>query len=62
MSNGTSDDVAMRYAVSRKPICTLPRLNGVLCSLVIDGSDIVYRDYVDISCAVATPKVSIACI
>jgi len=32
--------------------------NGILCSLVIDGSDIVYRDYVDISCAVATPKVS----
>ena len=26
---------------------------------VIDGSEIIYRDYVDISVAVATPKVSI---
>ncbi|XP_065919265.1 dihydrolipoyllysine-residue succinyltransferase component of 2-oxoglutarate dehydrogenase complex, mitochondrial-like [Dysidea avara] len=27
-----------------------------IVNAVIDGSDIVYRDYVDISCAVATPK------
>ncbi len=27
-------------------------------SVVIDGNEIVYRDYVDISIAVATPKVS----
>jgi len=26
---------------------------------VIDGQEIVYRDYVDISVAVATPKVSL---
>lgn len=29
--------------------------------IVIDGNEIVYRDYVDISCAVATPKVSSNC-
>ena len=26
---------------------------------VIDGNDIVYRDYIDISVAVATPKVCV---
>ena len=26
-------------------------------SIVIDGTDILYRDYIDISVAVATPKV-----
>lgn len=31
----------------------VPAVNGV-----IDGEDIVYRDYTDISVAVATPKVS----
>ena len=30
----------------------------VLCT-VIDGTDILYRDYVDISVAVATPKVRV---
>jgi pyruvate/2-oxoglutarate dehydrogenase complex dihydrolipoamide acyltransferase (E2) component len=28
---------------------------------VIDGDDIIYRDYVDVSIAVGTPKVKIAC-
>jgi 2-oxoglutarate dehydrogenase E2 component (dihydrolipoamide succinyltransferase) len=29
---------------------------------VIDDQEIVYRDFIDISVAVATPKVSIACV
>jgi 2-oxoglutarate dehydrogenase E2 component (dihydrolipoamide succinyltransferase) len=33
----------------------LPVVNAV-----IDGQDIVYRDYVDISVAVATPKVNLS--
>jgi pyruvate/2-oxoglutarate dehydrogenase complex dihydrolipoamide acyltransferase (E2) component len=39
----------------------LVRFVGVSFSefLVIDGNEIVYRDYVDISVAVATPKVFI---
>ena len=33
--------------------------NLVCTSAVIEGNEIVYRDYVDISIAVATPKVCI---
>lgn len=34
----------------------------IICkTLVIDGNEIVYRDYVDISVAVAAPKVFIYC-
>ena len=33
-------------------LCEQPAVNAV-----IDGNEIVYRDYVDISVAVATPKV-----
>lgn len=28
-----------------------------MCNAVIEGQEIIYRDYVDISVAVATPKV-----
>ena len=38
---------ASAYALQDQPVC----------NAVIDGTDIVYRDYVDISVAVATPKV-----
>ena len=31
----------------------------LLSRVVIDGTDILYRDYVDISVAVATPKVRV---
>lgn len=37
---------ASAYALKDQPVC----------NAVIDGSEIVYRDYVDISVAVATPK------
>lgn len=40
---------AAAYALQDQPIV----------NAVIDGQDIVYRDYVDISVAVATPKVTI---
>lgn len=33
-------------------------LRVTLLIAVIDGDEIVYRDYIDVSCAVATPKVS----
>ena len=39
---------ATAYALSDQPVV----------NAVIDGTDVVYRDYVDISVAVATPKVS----
>ena len=39
---------ASAYALQQAPVV----------NAVIDGQDIVYRDYVDISVAVATPKVS----
>jgi len=32
-------------------------LENIFFSEVIDGNEIVYRDYVDISVAVASPKV-----
>ena len=32
--------------------------SALFLSAVIDGQEIVYRDYIDISIAVATPKVS----
>lgn len=38
---------ASAYALQDQPVV----------NAVIDGNDIVYRDYVDISVAVATPKV-----
>ncbi len=38
---------ASAYALQQAPVV----------NAVIDGQDIVYRDYVDISVAVATPKV-----
>ena len=38
---------ASAYALTQSPTV----------NAVIDGTDIVYRDYVDISVAVATPKV-----
>jgi 2-oxoglutarate dehydrogenase E2 component (dihydrolipoamide succinyltransferase) len=38
---------ASAYALSEQPAV----------NAVIDGTDIVYRDYIDISVAVATPKV-----
>ena len=38
---------ASAYALSEQPAV----------NVVIDGTDIVYRDYIDISVAVATPKV-----
>lgn len=38
---------ASAYALQDQPVV----------NAVIDGSEIVYRDYVDISVAVATPKV-----
>jgi len=38
---------ASAYALRQQPVV----------NAVIDGGDIVYRDYVDISVAVATPKV-----
>ena len=37
-----------------------PQITSVLFSpppVVIDGNEIIYRDYIDISVAVATPKV-----
>ena len=40
---------ATAFALSDQPIV----------NAVIDGTDIVYRDYIDISVAVATPKVSV---
>lgn len=40
---------ASAYALQEQPVI----------NAVIDGNEIVYRDYVDISVAVATPKVSI---
>lgn len=40
---------ASAYALMDQPVV----------NAVIDGQDIVYRDYVDISVAVATPKVDI---
>lgn len=40
---------ASAYALQDQPVV----------NAVIDGNDIVYRDYVDISVAVATPKVKI---
>lgn len=40
---------ASAYALTEQPAV----------NAVIDGTDIVYRDYVDISVAVATPKVYI---
>lgn len=40
---------AAAYALMDQPVV----------NAVIDGNDIVYRDYVDISVAVATPKVNI---
>lgn len=40
---------ASAYALSSQPVV----------NAVIDGNEIVYRDYVDISVAVATPKVRI---
>ena len=55
------------YPSKPHPLTTTPwRLCTTLCvtdhthflSTVIDGADILYRDYVDISVAVATPKVS----
>jgi 2-oxoglutarate dehydrogenase E2 component (dihydrolipoamide succinyltransferase) len=33
-------------------------LDQPVCNAVIDGQDVIYRDYVDISVAVATPKAS----
>lgn len=33
--------------------------NQPVINAVIDGDDIIYRDYVDISIAVGTPKVSL---
>ena len=38
---------ASAYALTQQPTV----------NAVIDGTDIIYRDYVDISVAVATPKV-----
>lgn len=40
---------ASAYALTQQPTV----------NAVIDGSEIVYRDYVDISVAVATPKVTL---
>jgi hypothetical protein len=40
---------ASAYALRQQPVV----------NAVIDGGDIVYRDYVDISVAVATPKVEL---
>jgi len=40
---------ATAYALQDQPVV----------NAVIDGTEIVYRDYVDISVAVATPKVNI---
>lgn len=40
---------ASAYALTEQPVV----------NAVIDGNEIVYRDYVDISVAVATPKVRI---
>ena len=42
---------AAAYALTEQPVI----------NAVIDGTDIVYRDYVDISVAVATPKVLFLC-
>ena len=39
-------------------VCVSPVSPGM--AAVIDGTEVVYRDYVDISVAVATPKVSCA--
>lgn len=39
------------YALTKVPVV----------NAVIDGTEIVYRDYVDISVAVATPKVGSVC-
>jgi pyruvate/2-oxoglutarate dehydrogenase complex dihydrolipoamide acyltransferase (E2) component len=35
----------------------LSELVRLILPLVIDGNEMIYRDYVDISVAVATPKV-----
>lgn len=36
--------------------------NQPIINAVIDGDDIIYRDYIDISIAVGTPKVSFSLI
>ena len=38
--------------------CAFALVDQPVVNAVIDGAEIVYRDYVDISVAVATPKVS----
>lgn len=41
--------------------CVYALQDQPVVNAVIDGTDIVYRDYVDISVAVASPKVQTTC-
>ena len=52
VAQGPWVDVAARgFMVAVHDLQAVPAVNGV-----IDGTDLVYRDYYDISIAVATPK------